>query len=93
MLFKTSDLNLAAFICASGISLTSHESNGIKTYFCFEQTTKIKDLEESYYNMSAVINPMHYGSALKVLKNIIYQKNSNYIYDNQQFNHQPRKAN
>lgn len=93
MYFKTADLNLAAFIVASGISLCANESNGTTTQFCFIQTDKLLQLVESYYNMSAVINPMHYGSAMKQLKNIIYQKNQNYIYDKSQFTHNSGRTN
>jgi hypothetical protein len=64
--------------------LQSHSIDGVKTVFCFEQTDKLLQLVEDYYNMKAVINPMHYGSALKNLKNILYQKNYNHNYDYQQ---------
>ena len=83
MYYQTYDLNLAGYICASGFQLVTHTTDGTRTTFCFEQTGKLKQLVEDYYNMNAVINPLHYGSALKILKNIIYQKNYNY-YDHQQ---------
>jgi hypothetical protein len=90
MYYQTYDLNLAGYICASGIQLVTHTTDGTRTTFCFDKTPELQQLVEDYYQMKAVINPLHYGSALKILKNIIYQKNNN--YDNQQFSHQSRKT-
>ena len=90
MNFETNDIYLAGFLQASGLNLDSNHKDGTKTVFCYIQSDKLQQLVESYYNMSAKINPLHYGSALKILKNIVYQKNNNYNYENQ-FNHQSGK--
>ena len=50
-------------------------------------------LVENYYKMKAVINPLAYGSALKILKNIVYQQKNTYnYYDNSNINHQSREV-
>ena len=83
MKYNISDLYLAGYLMASGIPLQSHDKEAGTTVFCFEQTDKLLQLVNDYFNMCAQINPLHYGSALKILKNILYQKN-NYNYDYQQ---------
>jgi hypothetical protein len=84
MNYNTSDLYLAGYLMASGIPLKSNERESGTTIFYFEKTDKLLQLVEKYFNMQAVINPLHYGSALKILKNILYQKNYNHNYDYQQ---------
>lgn len=92
MCFNTNDIYLAGFLQASGCVLQSNNIDGGKMIFGYEQTSKLQKLVDSYYNMTAQINPLHYGSALKILKNILYQKNNNYNNDNSQFNHQSGKV-
>ena len=93
MYYETSDFNLAGYLYATGFKLAAHRVDGAQTIFCFDKTDTLLQRVEDYFNLSALINPLRYGSALKIMKNIIYQKNNNYKYDNQQFNHQPRKVN
>lgn len=81
MYFNTNDIYLAGFLQASGHLLCGHHREGRKMIFSFEETPAVKKLVGDYYNMNASINPLHYGSALKVLKNILYQNNYNDNYD------------
>ena len=89
--YETYDIYLAGFLQASGFELQANRNDGNKTLFCYERKGKLLQLVEDYYNMKAVVNPLHFGSALKILKNILYQKNNNYNNDNSQFNHQSGK--
>ena len=91
MTYETTDINLTGYLVASGMSLLSHRSDNGRTVFSLEQTDKLIQLVEDYYNMTAMINPLRYGSALKILKNIVYQKHHNY-HDRQQIYNQSRKA-
>lgn len=91
MTYETTDINLTGYLVASGMSLLTHRSDNGRTTFCLEQTDRLIELVEDYYNMTAVINPLKYGSALKMLKNVIYQKNHNY-YDNQRMFNESRKV-
>jgi len=94
MKYTVSDLYMAGYLLASGIPLQSHEKETGTTIFCFEQTDRLLQLVEEYFNMRALINPQQYGSALKILKNIVYQKDGHYNnYDNKRINHQHRKHN
>lgn len=79
-----SDIYLAGYLIASGFPLASHRKDQAQTIFCFEETDRLIQLVEDYYNLKASINPLHYGGALKILKNIVYQKDKHYNnYDNQ----------
>jgi hypothetical protein len=91
--YETSDIYLAGFLQASELPLQTNRRQGSQTIFCFEQTDKLMQLVENYYKMKAVINPLAYGSALKILKNIVYQQKNTYnYYDNSNINHQSRKV-
>ena len=93
MFYETSDLYLAGFLQASELPLQTNRRQRSQTIFCFEQTDKLMQLVENYYTMKALINPLAYGSSLKILKNIVYQKNNTYnYYDNSNTSHQSRKV-
>jgi hypothetical protein len=72
------DLYLSGFLVANGIPVKSHSKEGNTTIFCFEQTEKLDELVQQYYSLNASVNPQRYGSALKILKNLIYQANDNH---------------
>jgi hypothetical protein len=93
MNYQTTDTYLAGYLMASGCPLKAHTRDGSSTQFILEQTDKLQQLVEDYFNMNANVNPLHYGSALKILKNIIYQKDNNYNYDNKRMFNQQRKIN
>ena len=90
--FDTSDTYLAGYLMAAGCDLASHKKSGRSIIFSLEQTDKLDELVKDYYNMKANINPLHYGSALKILKNILHQANNN-NYELPRNHEQPRKAN
>lgn len=90
--YETTDLNLTGFLIASGISLQGHRREQEQTIFCLEQTDKLTQLVEDYYNMNAMINPLRYGSALKILKNIVYQRNHNHYDGDKRTFHEQRKV-
>ena len=92
MTYELSDTYLAGFLVASGFPLLSNRKEHGKTIFCFTQTDELAKLVNDYYNMTAKVNPLQYGSALKILKNIIYQRNDN-DYDNSRMYNKHRRAN
>ena len=69
---------LSAYLMAMGRELKSHDSEGRDTRFCFEQDSALRQLIDLYYSFNVQINPQRYGSAIKMLKNLIYQSNDNY---------------
>lgn len=92
MKYETNDMYLAGYLQAVGFVMQSNHTEGSKTIFCYEQTDKLKALVNDYYNMKAIINPLLYSGALKNIKNIVYQQNNQYNYDNHS-NHQSGKVN
>ena len=92
MNYETNDLYLSGYLVATGIPLKSHTSANGYTIFRFEETDKLKKLVDEYYLLNAVINPQRFGSALKNLKNILYQGN-NINHGNNYINNQQRKGN
>jgi hypothetical protein len=92
MYYETSDFNLAGYLYATGFKLAAHRVDGPQTIFCFDKTDTLLQNVENYFNLSAMINPLRYGSVLKIMKNIIYQKDNNY-YDNKRMFNQQRKIN
>ncbi len=91
MTLEISDTYLAGYLMACGIPLASNRREAGTTIFCFAQSDRLNQLVEGYFDMTATVIPLQYGSALKILKNIIYQKENNYN-DNQRMFHQQRRA-
>jgi len=69
--FKTSDLNLAAFLRSKRLKLINNENEGGKVYFIFESSSQISDLIQSYWN-NGTVGVSDYVKALDDLKNIIF---------------------
>lgn len=78
MTYETNDLYLSGYLIASGFQLQSHTNVSGQTIFRFNQTDELKKLVEKYYNLDGVVNVQRLASALKSLKNIIYQKEHKY---------------
>lgn len=71
-IFENRDFYLSAFLIASGIDLISHRRQGSITVFGFEKNKQVKQLIDQYYNYSGEVIPMHYGSSIRNLKNILH---------------------
>jgi hypothetical protein len=80
MTYETNDLYLSGYLVANGFQLQSHANVSGQTIFRFNQTDELKKLVEKYYNLDGSVNPQRLASALKSLKNIIYQKENKYNY-------------
>ena len=70
--YNTRDFYLSAFLVASGVQLNSFSKSDGNTVFVFNDSSRLKELTESYFNLKALINPIAYGNALKNLKSIIH---------------------
>ena len=70
--YSNRDFYLSSYLIAAGEQMKSyHKTNGITT-FEFNNSEKLHDLINKYYNMSATVNAMAYGSAIKNLKSVIH---------------------
>ena len=82
--YTNRDFYLSSYLIAAGMQLKSyHKTNGITT-FEFNNSGKLQELINNYYNMSATVNAMAYGSAIKNLKSVIHSNantKSNYNYE------------
>lgn len=72
------DFYLASFLIASGIKMQSHHKQNGNTVFNFADDKITADAVNSYYSMSAAIEPMTYSNAIKALKSIVHS----YSYTN-----------
>lgn len=84
--YSNRDFYLSSYLIAAGEQMKSyHKTNGITT-FEFDSSEKLHNLINKYYNMSATVNAMAYGSAIKNLKSVIHSNTntqSNYNNDTQ----------
>ena len=82
--YTNKDFYLSSYLIAAGIQLKSyHKTNG-KTNFEFDNSDKLQDLIQKYYSMTASVEPMAYGAAIKNLKSVIHSNaNSKSIYYNE----------
>ncbi|MEX1138364.1 MAG: DUF5659 domain-containing protein [Bacteroidota bacterium] len=78
---------------ASGLPLVSSRKDRGQTVFCFTETDKLLQLVQGYFNMTSTVVPLQYGSALKILKNIVYQDRHNNHYDDNRIYNDTRKGN
>ncbi len=68
----TRDFYLAAYLVATGIKMQSHHKQNGNTVFNFNDDELTDTAINSYYSMSAKVEPMAYGNAIKALKSIVH---------------------
>ena len=79
-MYTTKDFYLGAYLMAQGNELKSFDKQNGVTFFIFNDTKNLQEQINEYYGMSARVNPINYGNALKNLKTIIHaQENENYV--------------
>ena len=75
--YSSRDFYLSAFFIARGCPLIGHSRVNQTTLFEFEETAELRKLVEQYYSMTALIEPMAYGAAIRSLKSVIHAANTN----------------
>ncbi len=86
--YTNRDFYLSSYLIAAGIQLKSyHRTNGITT-FEFDNSEKLHNLIQNYYSMTASVEPMAYGAAIKNLKSVIHSTNT---YTNSNFRNETER--
>lgn len=71
-IFETSQLNIAAYLYASGLSLLGNRRFGKSIYFQFSEKRKAEQLVSSYFTGTATINPQDLFEKLNTLRDLIF---------------------
>ena len=69
---QTRDFYFAAYLVATGIKLLSHNRYNGSTVFNFTNDNYTQEAVNTYYNMSAVVEPITYANTIKALKSIVH---------------------
>lgn len=73
--FNTKNLNLAAFLYASGISLVQTSQENFEITFSLEPKDKAEKLVKDYYLGKALVNPQDLFARLNDLRDIVFSRN------------------
>ena len=70
--FKTKNLNIAAFLYASGLQLTGSTRDAGTVFFEFSPKNKAEELVNNYFSDQAMANPKDLFSKLNELRDLIF---------------------
>lgn len=70
--FKTQDFWLSAYMISCNVPLHKHERTGKLSTFWFEDSPRAQALLDSYYKLTARIEPSSFGRSIRNLKRIMY---------------------
>jgi hypothetical protein len=70
--YTTKDFYCAAYLIAAKIEPQNYKIQGTQLAFLFEDSDKLQDHVTSYYGLTATINPVAYGNALRNLKSVVH---------------------
>jgi hypothetical protein len=76
-IYKTRDFYLSAFLVASSMPMLEFSRDGGVTVFHFSETPELQKLVTCFYADQAVVSPIRYGNALKNMKSLIRNTNTN----------------
>lgn len=75
--FKTKQLNIAAFLYASGLKLASTQRSKNEVFFEFTPKPKAQQLVETYFSGKASVDPRDLFARLNDLRDLIFQEVKN----------------
>ena len=70
--FKTQDFWLSAYLISCNVPLQRHERSGKLSTFWFEESPRTQGLVDSYYKLTARIEPSNFGRSIRSLKRVMY---------------------
>lgn len=71
-IFETSQLNIAAYLFASGLPLQGNRKLGKSMYFQFGEKEKAEQLVSSYFAGKATTDPQDLFAKLNTLRDLIF---------------------
>lgn len=71
-LFKTQDFWLSAFLISSGVTLAIHSREVDRSTFWFEESPRAQALMDSFYKLTARVEPSNFGRSIAQLKRTMY---------------------
>jgi hypothetical protein len=74
--YFTKNLNIAAFLYASGLSLSGTSRESKEVYFEFSPKEKAEKLVENYFANKANVNPKELFARLNDLRDLVFSKSS-----------------
>ncbi|MCP3686505.1 MAG: hypothetical protein GY861_28030 [bacterium] len=71
-MYKTRDLYLASTLLLFGHAIDSHERDGSKCIFHFNDSKELREIVQGYLYDTINVSPMKFQSAIKSVKTVIY---------------------
>lgn len=75
--YITKNLNLASYLCSTGLPLSRTFKIGSEFFFVFSPKNKAEELVNDYFLDKALVNPKLLFARLNDLKDLIFSKRSN----------------
>lgn len=75
--YKTKNLNIAAFLYASGVQLVTTNRISREVFFIFSPKNKAEKLVSDYFSGTAVVDPRELFARLNDLKDLIFSGGRN----------------
>lgn len=76
--YKTTDLDFAAFLFACGREIVRTDGRVKKVFIFSNKSRDIEELKTRYLNRQLLVEPTAFWNAIKQMKSLIHQNNTNY---------------
>lgn len=73
--YETKNLNISAYLYASGLQLVTTNNKGKEIFFVFSSKQAADELVDKYYSDKALVNPRELFARLNDLKDLIFSGN------------------
>lgn len=70
--YRTSDLYLAAYLKADGLSFEGTQRVSGRVYFIFEYTQNVRDMKNAFFSREGLVSALDYADELRALKSLCH---------------------